>query len=366
MMAYSSHREGKRMRNDSFLFLMQVALVSSGMTVYNAGVNGNNSRQGLDRMDRDVISKNPDVCFIAFGMNDSVNDGNFVPIDEFRSNLTEMAAKCWAAGIRPVFITINPVNEERLYTRHDPGFYAAGGGANAMIAAYNSVIKEVAAGAEADVIDWHQEVMNLSGTSVEPGGVLRSDGVHLTTEGLSAIARLVAGWIKQNSLQDSKVVAFGDSITKQGWIDIVYTLCSGRQITYSSNIPSSGRHLDTDPPSLLLDGIWRQAGTDSVQYAGDAIIEFNLTAPRPVNEIEVCCFSFMDYALNDVVVETQGSDSSWALAEKKWTQVPIQSSVKEDALSLSFSVGKDVSKARVRLIRRPESKRVLISEVRLN
>jgi len=366
-MAYSSHRVGKRMQNCSLLFLMQVALVSSGMTVYNAGVNGNNSRQGLDRMDRDVISKNPDVCFIAFGMNDSVNSGNFVSINEFRSNLTEMAGKCRAAGAHPVFITINPVNEERLYTRHDPGFYAAGGGANAMIAAYNSVIKEVAAGARAAVIDWHQEVMNLSGISVEPGSVLRSDGVHLTTEGLSAIAHLVAGWIKQNDLpQDSKVVAFGDSITKQGWIDIVYTLCSGRQITYSANIPSSGRHLDTDPPSLLLDGIWRQAGTDSVQYAGDAVIEFNLTAPQRVNEIEVCCFSFMDYTLDDVIVETQGSDLLWMLAEKKWMQIPVQSSVKEEALSLSFSVGKDVSKVRVRLIRRPESKRVLISEVRFN
>ncbi len=355
------------MRKYLLVFLMQVALGSSGMTVYNAGVNGNNSRQGLDRMDRDVISKNPDVCFIAFGMNDSVNDNNFVPIDEFRNNLTEMAAKCRTAAIRPVFITINPVNEERLYARHESGFYTAGGGANAMINAYNSVIKEVAAGAEADVIDWHQEVMNLSGTSVESGGVLRSDGVHLTPEGLSAIAGLVAGWIKKSNLQqDLKITAFGDSITKQGWIDIVDTLCSGRQITYSSNISSSGRHMDTDPPSLLLDGIWRQAGADSVQYAGDAIIEFNLTAPRFVNEIEVCCFSFMDYVLDDVIVETEGGDAQWESAVKKWTKIPVQSSVKDEALSLGFSAGKNVSKVRVRLIRHPGSKRVLISEVRLN
>lgn len=353
-------------RKGAIAVLLIVAVQGWALTVYNAGANGNNSRQGLARMDRDVLSHQPDVCFIAFGMNDAVNDGNFVPIDEFRNNLTEMAAKCRESGVRPVFITVNPVNQERLYSRHEPEFYEVGGGANAMIDAYNSVIKEVAAGVEAAVIDWHQEVMNLSGTSVEPGSVLRSDGVHLTPEGLSAIARLATEWVKQNDQLDSKVVAFGDSITKQGWIDIVYALCSGRQITYSSNIPSSGRHKDADPPSRLLDGIWRRADTDSVQYAGDAIVEFNLTSPQPVNEIEVCCFSFMDYELDDVIVETESGGSQWEPGEKRWTQIPVQSSVREDALVLGFEVDAEISRFRVRFTRRSGSTRVLVSEVNIH
>jgi len=195
------------------------------LTVLNAGVGGNNTRNGLARMDRDVIAKEPDLCFIAFGMNDAVNSRNHVPIDEFGKNLTKMAATCQKAGIRPVFITVNPCNEEKLYTRHKIDHYKPHGGANAMIVEYNRVIKNVAEDAGADVIDWHTEVMRRSGSSIDPGSVLRVDGVHLSPQGLAALARLAANWMTGADIPDGAVVvAFGDSITKQGWIDMARAL----------------------------------------------------------------------------------------------------------------------------------------------
>src|SRR5437868_298093 len=39
--------------------------------VVNAGVNGNTSRQGLARLKRDVLSRQPDVVVLFFGANDS-------------------------------------------------------------------------------------------------------------------------------------------------------------------------------------------------------------------------------------------------------------------------------------------------------
>ncbi len=198
-----------------------------GLEVFNAGAGGNNTRQGLARMDRDVVSRHPDVCLIAFGMNDAVNSRNSVPLDTFQENLRQIVRRCRDAQIRPVFITVNPVNEAQLYRRHKVAFYEEHGGANKRIQAYNRAIQTVAGEAGADVIAWHRKVMAVSGTSVEPGSILRHDGVHLSTKGLATLAELVAAWVERNNQQDSVVVAFGDSITKQGWIDTVRTRIDG-------------------------------------------------------------------------------------------------------------------------------------------
>jgi lysophospholipase L1-like esterase len=196
------------------------------LTVYNAGKNGEATRGALLRFDTDVAVHLPDICFIAFGMNDSMHENTPVLPEDYRRNLLQLAENCRKAGIHPVYVTVNPVNKEKLYERHDPPYFEAQGGPNALIEKYNGIIKEVAAAVGADVIDWHRRVMELSGTSVEPGSVLCSDGVHLSQDGLNTLARLIADWILDGKKTNSTIVAFGDSITKQGWIDIAAALCS--------------------------------------------------------------------------------------------------------------------------------------------
>lgn len=40
------------------------------VTIINSGISGNTSIQGLKRIDKDVLSYNPDICVVSFGIND--------------------------------------------------------------------------------------------------------------------------------------------------------------------------------------------------------------------------------------------------------------------------------------------------------
>ena len=55
----------------------------------NAGVSGNNTREALARMERDVLFYQPDLVIVTFGGNDcNIVPPKFVPEDEFIANLT--------------------------------------------------------------------------------------------------------------------------------------------------------------------------------------------------------------------------------------------------------------------------------------
>ncbi len=199
---------------------MQPLKVLHAQTSYNFGVNGNNSRQSEERFDREVLPVRPDICFIAFGMNDAVNDENAVPIADFEQNIEAMVLKCKAHNIVPVLLTIHPVVEQALYQRHAnavDSFYMGRGGANQIILAYNRVIRAVALRNKTEIIDWYKEV--ACSTKLKEL-VIRPDGVHLSDFGLYYLSRVVAGYLETHCNGASVIAVIGDSIVKQGWLQI--------------------------------------------------------------------------------------------------------------------------------------------------
>lgn len=80
--------------------------------IQNAGVNGNTTRQALERLHYDVTSHNPDYVLIQFGMNDCNywhTDKGLprVTPDAFKANLEEIVHKCLAAGVKHCFFNTN-------------------------------------------------------------------------------------------------------------------------------------------------------------------------------------------------------------------------------------------------------------------
>ena len=49
---------------------LQILCPDSVINVINAGMRGTSSDYGAQRLQRDVISKNPDLCVVCFGLND--------------------------------------------------------------------------------------------------------------------------------------------------------------------------------------------------------------------------------------------------------------------------------------------------------
>ena len=99
-------------------------------TVINAGVDGETSRNGLQRLDG-LLEERPQVVIIGFGMNDQSKGVTTV---EMANNLCHMTSAFEEIGARVLLLTMNPV------------LGVAGDCGNARIDAYNQVIKDAWSG----------------------------------------------------------------------------------------------------------------------------------------------------------------------------------------------------------------------------
>ena len=76
----------------------------------NSGVSGDNSRDGLSRLDRDVLQYNPDLVTVNFGVNDAFSG---ISTDQFTQNLESMALKIRETGCcRIVFLSCEVIPEK--------------------------------------------------------------------------------------------------------------------------------------------------------------------------------------------------------------------------------------------------------------
>jgi acyl-CoA thioesterase-1 len=110
--------------------------------VQNAGVNGNTTRQGLERMYYDVTSHSPDYVLIQFGMNDC----NYWETDRgmprvspaaFIANLQEIVNRCLCIGVKHCFINTNHLSMKGAFRHIDYQTY------DQSNHEYNKLIREV-------------------------------------------------------------------------------------------------------------------------------------------------------------------------------------------------------------------------------
>jgi len=85
---------------------------NKNLLVINASVNGNTTRQALERMPYDVQSHKPDIAVIQFGINDSncwqTDLGNpRVSPKAFNANLEEIITRCFTFGAKSIFLNTN-------------------------------------------------------------------------------------------------------------------------------------------------------------------------------------------------------------------------------------------------------------------
>ena len=94
----------------------------------NAGVGGNTSREGLARLDRDVLAHRPDIVTVEFGGNDATPDRNrHVDLAEFRANIETICRGVRAAGAVPVLLTFTPIVDAQHGFTADLQFREKGG-----------------------------------------------------------------------------------------------------------------------------------------------------------------------------------------------------------------------------------------------
>ena len=178
------------------------------ISVANCGVPGQNSGEGRERFERDVLRAHPRYVLIYFGMNDAVNETKFLSEPQFLENIGWMVQAARAHQIVPVLATIQHVDAVRVLQRHKASVYGAEG-PNGKIDRYNKALRNLAQQQNVSVAD-------LSGALDAAGGAtsaISMDGVHLTGAGYGLLASTFFHAILPAPQLGDSIVCFGDSLT---------------------------------------------------------------------------------------------------------------------------------------------------------
>ncbi|NQT52308.1 FAD-dependent oxidoreductase [bacterium] len=138
----------------------------------------------------------------------------------------------------------------------------------------------------------------------------------------------------------------------------------GLSFTYQADQPSAGKHVDSDPPSILADGQWDNAFTQSVQYDADVNVTLDLGEPRGLSRIRFMLFqSPRNFEVAGVTVSVSNDGAAW----RRVAVVPNGKLGQAGYVERSFELEAPVA-ARARYVRgffrrAPGAKRMLLGEI---
>ena len=154
--------------------------------VQNAGVNGNTTRQALERVHFDVTSHRPDYVIVQFGMNDcNYWKSDFglprVSPKAFTANLEEIVKKLTISGTKFCFLNTNhPSQKGKMAGVHHITYDQSNAQYNVLIR--NATQKLKRNGYPIQLLDiekhWLRSLKNPKSPKLED--YLNDDGVHLS------------------------------------------------------------------------------------------------------------------------------------------------------------------------------------------
>jgi hypothetical protein len=134
--------------------------------------------------------------------------------------------------------------------------------------------------------------------------------------------------------------------------------------TYETDIPSAKIHSDTPRPSLLADGRYRSAGTESVQYDGDVTITADLGKAASVTGIKVMAYQRQDdFAVKDVTVDVSTDKLHWRSRMRSGNLKLGKGDFESKPLELGVTMNERARYVRVKLTRAPGTERLLLGEL---
>ena len=193
-------------------------LLCAQVRVFNAGVGGHSTVNGVKRAEALLRQYEPAVLVIGYGANDAVNSRALVSEKDFGANLEKMISLARKSGVRVIVLnTCNPCVDGYLAARHT---YPDGLPPSRRIEKYNGVIADVAARNGVILNDFHAAVMKRGGASGDRASLIRNaansgvkDGLHLTSEGAKLLAETVARVLEGKVRDNDRILCLGDSIT---------------------------------------------------------------------------------------------------------------------------------------------------------
>lgn len=102
--------------DDAYPMMLKRALTTyfpfAAPVIVNAGVSGDKSYGGLERLQRDVLSFRPDLVIVDFGLNDSMNKDVEGGIAAYDKSMREIFEKVLKSGAECILLTPNYMNRK--------------------------------------------------------------------------------------------------------------------------------------------------------------------------------------------------------------------------------------------------------------
>lgn len=163
----------------------------AGITVIGAGISGNKVPQLQERLDRDVLAKNPTLVVIYVGINDVwhfTKHGTGTPNDIYESGLRDVIARIKNARARVVVCTPSVIGEK----------HHGGNSFDPVLDEYSDISRKVAQDLNVKICDLRKafirHLANHNPNNREDG-ILTLDGVHLNDEGNKLVAKTILSTI---------------------------------------------------------------------------------------------------------------------------------------------------------------------------
>ena len=183
--------------NAGYLNLVMSALEANGINAVKipAGISGHKSNQMLERLERDVIQKTPQIMTLSCGVNDVWHGKNGVPLEDYKKNITQIVEKAQAAGIKVYILTATMISENPEHEN------------NKKLAAYNDFLRSLAKEKSCSLVDLNadmrQEIANIKAKYPElKGNLLTVDGVHMNPLGNIMMAK---GILRAFGMNDDQI-----------------------------------------------------------------------------------------------------------------------------------------------------------------
>lgn len=168
---------------------LQAKALPPGIAVFNAGGNGNTSREGLERIASDVVPHLPGLVFVEFGGNDAVEGKRHVSPEEFERNLLTIHDAVKGHGGEIVFVTFPPVIDSRHAFGTDP-YFVAQGGLDRAVERYRQRTRDVAARLGSPLFDLDRLLRHKT-EAKNKEELTAPDGVHLTAAANEVVAHMI-------------------------------------------------------------------------------------------------------------------------------------------------------------------------------
>ena len=134
--------------------------------VFNAGIPGNTSADGVARLDSDVISQKPDLVYIEFGGNDLLHH---IPLSDFETNMRTMVQRIKDTAHSEIILMTMPVFDVPL--------------TKSAVQQYNDVIRKVAKETNVGCLDIYKTYKDTIGWTGSASEYMQDDHIHPNQKG---------------------------------------------------------------------------------------------------------------------------------------------------------------------------------------